>query len=84
MNIKLHDKLVESYLNMIQNDEVRAENDNTWTAEELAGYYLYNCSKNELLHDEFVNVKNEIPLRMKTWKLVKKVFYPRTYMLRIA
>lgn len=84
MNKKLNDKLVECYLNMIKNDEVRAEDDRTWTAEELAGYYLYNCSKNELLHEEFENVKNEIPLRMETWKLIKKVFYPKTYLLRIA
>lgn len=85
MDKKLNDKLVESYLDMIKNDVVRAEDDNIWTAEELAGYFLYNYNnKNDTVYIALKNVKNDTHIRAQAWKLIKKVFYPKTYLLRIA
>ena len=79
INAKLRDKLIKTYQNM---DTNIYEDDSKWSVEELAGYFLYNCSDYELKHIEFKNVKNECSARQEAWKLIKRVIYPFTYALR--
>lgn len=79
MNKKLNDKLIDIYQNM---DEAVYEDDSKWTKEELAGYFLYNCSEYELFHEEFTNIKNECEARQQAWKLIKKVYFPKSILCR--
>ena len=77
-NIKLKNRLIKTYQNM---DESIYEDDEKWSAEELAGYFLYNCSSDEFKHDEFKDIKNECEKRKEAWNLIKKVIYPYSYFI---
>lgn len=79
INAKLRRKLIVDY-HLMQREVY--EDDSKWTAEELAGYFLYNCSPYELRHMEFKHVGGESIARKAAWSLIKKVVYPITYALR--
>lgn len=81
MNKNSHQELVNMYLEMIENDRKKEIDDTDWTPKVLAGYFLYNYNKRQSLL-MFRNVKNDILIRKECWKILKKVFYPRTYVLK--
>lgn len=72
IKFKLKKKLIAAYQNM---DVTIYEDDSKWSEEELAGYFLYNCSLNEL-KEEFSDIRNETVERKKAWKLIKKALFP--------
>lgn len=71
-------KLIRQYLD-IACTNVSADE---YSIEELAGYFLYNCSEEELKMEISKKVKMQSVKKQKAWNLIKKAIFPYTYRFR--